>query len=69
MLSSAEALRLEIDIARIVAECAASKDPEQRARLQERLAALGSKRDPAERSRASSQSASQEVSADLGEVL
>jgi hypothetical protein len=48
MLSSAEALRLEIDIARTAAECAASKDPEKRGRLQARLTALSAKRDPAE---------------------
>jgi hypothetical protein len=47
MLSSAEALRLEIDIARTAAECAGSKDPEKRGRLQARLTALCAKRDPA----------------------
>ena len=51
MLSSAEALRLEIDIARIAAECAAIKDPEQRVRLQARMAALSEKRNSAQRLR------------------
>jgi hypothetical protein len=50
MLSPAEALRLEIDIARIAAECAAIKDPEQRARLQARVTALSEKRNSARRS-------------------
>ena len=66
MLSSAEALRLEIDIARIAAECAAIKDPEQRARLQARVAALSEKRNSAQRLRIS-QSERQGVSADHGE--
>ena len=51
MLSSAEALRLEIDIARIVGECAANKDPEQRTRLQARLAVLCAKRNSVEGTR------------------
>jgi hypothetical protein len=64
MLSSVEALRLEIDIARTAAECAVSKDPEKRARLQARLTELGAKRDSAGRSRMHSRSELQWVAAE-----